>query len=130
MGIMEASQRTQDSATKEISRGAVAIAKEHIGRGPTKVRATIAGNVVVILYEESLTPAERRLVADGDPEFVRLMRRRFQDAVRSDICALVERVLGRTARTFLSDHDVVQDIGIEVVLLDDAVAPVGKATSA
>ncbi|MQA74736.1 MAG: DUF2294 family protein, partial [Solirubrobacterales bacterium] len=63
---------SQSSPTKEISRGAVAIAKEHIGRGPTKVRVTIAANTVLILYEEGLTPAEKKLVADGDPGVVRL----------------------------------------------------------
>jgi uncharacterized protein YbcI len=110
-------ESSQSSPTKEISREVVAIAKEHIGRGPTKVRVTIAGNMVTIIYEEGLTPAEKKLVADGDPEFVRLMRRRFQDAVRPEVVALVERALDRRARTFLSDHDVVNDVGIEVILL-------------
>jgi uncharacterized protein YbcI len=119
-------EATQTSPAKEISRGAVTIAKEHIGRGPSKVRVTIAANLVTILYEEALTPAERKLVADGDPEFVRLMRRRFQDAVRSEIVGLVERVLGRRARTFLSDHDVVNDIGLEVILLEEALDSVER----
>jgi uncharacterized protein YbcI len=118
---MEASQ---SSPVREISRGAVAIAKEHIGRGPNKVRATIAGNMVTIIYEEGLSPAEKKLVADGDAEFVRLMRRRFQDAVRPEVVALVERALGRRARTFLSDHDVVNDVGIELILLDEPSTPV------
>jgi uncharacterized protein YbcI len=117
--IQDTTETTQSSPTKEISRGAVQIAKEHIGRGPTKVRVTIAEDTVLIRYEESLTPAEQKLVADGDPEFVRLMRRRFQDAVRPDMVALVEQALGRTARTFLSDHDVVHDVGIELILLDE-----------
>jgi uncharacterized protein YbcI len=113
-----ATETSQSSPSKEISRGAVQIAKERIGRGPTKMRVTIAEDAVLLRYEESLTPAEQKLVADGDPEFVRLMRRRFQDAVRPEIVALVERTLGRKARTFLSDHDVVHDVGIEVILLE------------
>ena len=117
--VQSTTETSQPSPIKEISRGAVQIAKEHIGRGPNKIRVTIAEDAVLIRYEESLSPAEKKLVADGDPEFVRLMRRRFQDAVRPDIVALVERTLGRTARTFLSDHDVVHDVGIELVLLDE-----------
>ena len=66
---------------------------------------------------------------DGDPEFVRLMRRRFQDAVRFEVVALVERVLGRRARTFLSDHDVVNDIGLEVILLEEAFDSVERPSS-
>ena len=126
---MELMETTQSSPAKEISRGAVTIAKEHIGRGPTKVRATIAANMVTIIYEQGLTPAEKKLVADGDPEFVRLMRRRFQDAIRSEVVALVERVLGRRARTFLSDHDVVNDIGLEVILLEEAFDSVERPSS-
>lgn len=125
--IQDTTETSQSSPRKEISRGAVQIAKEHIGRGPNKVRVTIAEDAVLIRYEESLTPAERRLVADGDPDFVRLMRRRFQDAVRPDMVALVERTLGRTARTFLSDHDVVNDVGIELILLDELEDTAGAA---
>ena len=127
--MKESMEAGQSSPTREISRGAVAIAKEHIGRGPNKVRATIAGNMVTIIYEEGLNPAEKKLVADGDAEFVRLMRRRFQDAVRSEVVALVERTLGRRARTFLSDHDVVNDVGIEVILLDEAFDSVERPSS-
>jgi uncharacterized protein YbcI len=127
--IQGTTETGQSSPTKEISRGAVLIAKEHIGRGPNKVRVTIAEDAVLIRYEESLTTAEQKLVADGDPEFVRLMRRRFQDAVGLDIVALVERTLGRTARTFLSDHDVVHDVGIEVILLDELEDTAGEARS-
>jgi uncharacterized protein YbcI len=103
--------------------------REAGGRGPTKVRVTIAANMVTIIYEEGLTPAEKKLVVDGDPEFVRLMRRRFQDAVRFEVVALVERVLGRRARTFLSDHDVVNDIGLEVILLEEAFDSVERPSS-
>jgi uncharacterized protein YbcI len=127
--VPDRTETSQSSPTKEISRGAVQIAKEHIGRGPNKVRVTITEDAVLIRYEESLLPAERRLVADGDPDFVRLMRRRFQDAVRPDIVALVERTLGRTARTFLSDHDVVHDVGIELILLDELEDTAGEARS-
>ena len=125
--IQDTTETSQSSPRKEIGRGAVQIAKEHIGRGPNKVRVTIAEDAVLIRYEESFTPAERRLVADGDPDFVRLMRRRFQDAVRPDMVALVERTLGRTARTFLSDHDVVNDVGIELILLDELEDTAGAA---
>jgi uncharacterized protein YbcI len=127
--IQDTTETSQSSATKEISRGAVQIAKEHIGRGPNKVRVTIAEDAVLIRYEEGLSPAERKLVADGDPDFVRLMRRRFQDAVRPDMVQLVERTLGRTARTFLSDHDVVHDVGIELILLDELEDTAGEARS-
>ena len=127
--IQDTTETSQSSRTKEISRGAVQIVKEHIGRGPNKVRVSIAEDAVLIRYEEGLTPAEQKLVADGDPDFVRLMRRRFQDAVRPDIVALVERTLGRTARTFLSDHDVVQDVGIELILLDELDDTAGEARS-
>ena len=57
------------------------------------------------------------------------MRPRFKDAVRFEAIALVERVLGRLARTFLKDHDVVNDIGLGVILLEEAFDSVERLSS-
>jgi hypothetical protein len=57
------------------------------------------------------------------------MRRRFQNAVRFEVVALVERVLSRRARMFLRDHDVVNDIGRGVILLEEAFDSVERPSS-
>ena len=55
-----------------------------------------------------------------DADTVRNVRRKFQAAMADDIRELVRRSIGRESHGFLSHHDVVDDVAVEVVLLDPA----------
>ena len=56
----------------DISNAMVRLYKETFGRGPTKARAHFAGpDTLAVLLEDTLTVAERRLVALGEHERVR-----------------------------------------------------------
>jgi len=115
---------------REISRGIVAIYKDYVGRGPTTARTSINDDHVTTLCAGGLTKAERKLVASGDDETVREIRRKFQGAMRSDIIDLVERVTSRKTMAFLSDHDVVEDIAVEtLVFADTRIAQLGDPPS-
>ena len=105
---------------REISRGVVAIYKDYVGRGPTTARTTINDDHVTTLCSGSLTKAELKLVEEGDAETVREIRRKFQSAMRADLIALIERVTGRSAKAFLSDHDVITDVSVETLVFTDA----------
>ena len=105
---------------REISRGIVAIYKDYVGRGPTTARTSINDDHVTTLCAGGLTKAERKLVASGDDETVREIRRKFQGAMRGEIVALVERVMSRESRAFLSDHDVITDVAVETVVFSDS----------
>jgi uncharacterized protein YbcI len=108
------------SAEREISRGIVAIYKEYLGRGPTSARTEITDHTAITTLSDALTKAERSLIDKGESTTVREMRRKFQQAMRRDITALVERVTGRTTESFLSDHDTENDVAVEVVVFADA----------
>ncbi len=71
--------------------------------------------------EDTLTRGERSLVADGDGEAVRQMRRRFQDAMRRQVCTAVEALTERKVMSFLSDNDIEAETAIEVFILDGPV---------
>jgi len=114
-----------EPAPREISRGVVAIYKDYMGRGPTDARTEVTENASVTRVSGSLTKAEQSLVADGKADVVREMRRNFQDAMASEVTALVESATGREAESFLSDHDTETDLAIEVVLLKARSAPDG-----
>jgi uncharacterized protein YbcI len=103
---------------REISRGVVAIYKNHLGRGPTSARTYVAGDVVTTVCEDSLTRAETQLVETEGAATVRQMRRHFQSVMAPEIKGLVEATLARESRALLSDHDVERDIAVEVVLLE------------
>jgi uncharacterized protein YbcI len=98
------------SVLAQISNEMVRLYKEQFGRGPTHARAVWCGSdVVTVLLEDTLTPAERNLVLMGEHERLRDMRMFFQYASVREFCAPVERLTGRTVRAFLSGIDTAAD---------------------
>lgn len=58
-----------------MSNETVRLFKEHFGRGPTKARTEWAGpDVLVVVLEDTLTPAERKLAEMGEHERLRETR--------------------------------------------------------
>jgi len=49
-----------------ICNAVVRIQREFLGRGPTTARASVRGDIVVVLMQDTLTKAERSLAADGN----------------------------------------------------------------
>src|SRR4051794_29766044 len=89
-----------------VSNEMVRIFKEQFGRGPTKVRASWAGpDVLTVLLEDTLTPAERNLAKMGEHERLRETRMFFQYASVREMCEPIERVTGRKVRAFVSGID-------------------------
>ncbi len=121
-------QETPDviqSPAMRISNMTVRVLHEYTGRGPTKARTTISGDVVVVILQDTLLKAERTLVDAGEGEFVRAIRRRFQSAMRQDLVQGVEEVLERRVVAFMSDNHVDPDIAAEMFVLEpQAPAPV------
>jgi uncharacterized protein YbcI len=93
------------------------------GRGATKSRAFIDHDVVVCLLDDGATKAERNLVAAGKADLVRVQRDALQRAMESELVAAVERLTGRTVRTFLSGSSTPGDSSVEVFVLEPSAAP-------
>ncbi len=110
----------RDSRVRDMNRGMVAIYKQSLGKGPIGAKTEINDSFVATILRGSLTQAEQTLVDGGQGELVREMRRTFQDAMRGRIEGLASDVLGRESHSFLSDHDVANDVAIEVVVFDPA----------
>jgi uncharacterized protein YbcI len=121
MSISDRPQRAGD-LRQAISDAIVRVTADFIGRGPTRAKSYVNGNVVFCVMQDTLTRGERSLVADGDGESVRQMRRRFQDAMRRQVCAAIEGLTDRRVVSFLSDNDVEAEMAIEVFILDGPVA--------
>src|SRR5258708_2562534 len=118
MDVSEARAVPDDAAESnraEISREMVRLYKEQFGRGPTKASTDFAGpDIVVCTLEQSLTPAEERLVELGEHQRLRETRLYFQHATEPEFCEAVERVLGRPVRAFVSGMDTARDVSTEV----------------
>jgi uncharacterized protein YbcI len=92
--------------------------KEQFGRGPTKTRSHWAGpDAIVCFMEDTLTPAERNLARMGEHQRLRDMRLFFQYATLREFCEPVQRITGRTVRSFHSSVDTkVDGLSIETFL--------------
>lgn len=88
------------------------------GKRPLAARAYIAGDdVVVVVLEESFTPAEQALVDRGEEGGIQETRRRLRRVMADDFEAAVEQATGRRVRSYLSDIDSAERVSIEVFLL-------------
>jgi uncharacterized protein YbcI len=90
------------------------------GRGATRSRAFLYQDMVVCLLENGATRAEANLIAAGRSELVRLQRDAIQRAMEAQLIELVERLTGRTVRTFLSGTSTQGEDSVEVLVLEPA----------
>ena len=107
------------SILAEISREMVRLYKEQFGRGPTRARSNFAGpDLVICTLEDTLTPAERRMAQLGEHQRLRDTRLYFQHATEAQFCEVIERVLGRKVRAFISGMDTHKDVAAEIFYLE------------
>ena len=121
---MSASERyTPDgrrvSVLAQLANEMVRLYKDQFGRGPTHARASWCGeDMLSVVLEETLTPAERNMAKWGEHERLRVTRMFFQYASVREFCEPVERLTGRTVRAFISGIDTeVDGLSIETFIL-------------
>jgi uncharacterized protein YbcI len=106
------------SVLLHVSNEMVRLYKTQFGRGPTKVRTNWAGpDTLITTLENSLTPAERNLVAMGEHQRLRDTRMFFQYAIETQFRETVERLTGRDVWAFVSGIDAEQDVSCEIFYL-------------
>ena len=100
----------QISILSSISNEMVGLYKEYFGRGPTKARTAWAGpDTLVVILEDTLSPAERNLVRMHEHQRLRDTRMFFQYATVKEFCTPVEHYTGRKVRAFISGIDTAAD---------------------
>jgi uncharacterized protein YbcI len=102
-----------------VSNEMVRLFKEQFGRGPTKARTSWAGpDVLTVVLEDTLTPAERNMVRMGEHERLRETRMFFQYSSVREFCEPIERLTGRKVRAFISGTDSeVEGLSVETFVL-------------
>jgi uncharacterized protein YbcI len=112
---------TLDGAVRaRISNEMVRLHTEYYGRGPTRAKVYVDGDLVAVVLEDTFTPAEKTLIARGESEGIQDIRRRFQRAMADQFRSIVEQATGREVRSFLSETDLDNDISVEIFILADA----------
>jgi uncharacterized protein YbcI len=114
---MEEFDRKIGDQRAEIATQMVRLHSEYYGRGPTKAKAYVTDDIVVVVLEETFTKAERTLLDRGESEAIQQIRRRFQQTMADEFKGLVERATGRVVRAFLSETNLEADISVEFFLL-------------
>jgi uncharacterized protein YbcI len=107
-----------------LSNEMVALYKTQLGRGPTKVRTNWAGpDALLVTLEDSLTPAEHRLVEMGEHARLRDTRTFFQYATVNEFTEIAERLTRRRVRAFVSGIDTAADVCSEVFYFEPEQPP-------
>jgi uncharacterized protein YbjT (DUF2867 family) len=73
---------------------------------------------VQVILEDTLTKAERVLVAKGREQQVLDMRSEFQLAIKDDATAAIERLTGRPVAAMMSANHVAPDLAAELFVLE------------
>jgi uncharacterized protein YbcI len=103
----------------EISNAMARLYAEQFDRGPTEAVAEYAGrDCIVSTVENTLTGAERSMVAKGEHQPLRDLRLLYRHASEQEFIEAVEGITGRTVRGFVSGMDTHQDIATEVFYLE------------
>ena len=104
---------------QEITNAMVRLYKELFGRGPTKARTNYAGpDTLVATIQNSLTPAERKMLDLDEHQRVREIRMFFQHASEAEFTGTVEEITGRKVWAFVSGMDTHRDVSSEVFYLE------------
>jgi len=102
----------------DISRALVQLYKDCYGKGPTKARAYMAGDLVVCLLEGGFLVGEKTLRDAGRGQAVSDNREALQEVLRQRFIDTVEDITERKVITFISGVDVQTETNAELFVLE------------
>jgi uncharacterized protein YbcI len=105
----------------EISNTAVALHRQHFGRGPGSAKSYLNEDLLVCVLNDVFTVFERDLIMTGNGDQVSTTRTLHHAAVEAEYRARMETVVGRQVTTFLSAVDIERDLAVNVFMLGPAV---------
>src|SRR6201996_3439067 len=103
----------------EISNAAVALHREHFGRGPGAAKTHITDNLVVCVLTDVFTPFEKTLIEAGQAERVRETRAIHRAATEDVYKGRMEAVLGRRVEAHMNSIHMDPDVAVDIFVLGD-----------
>jgi uncharacterized protein YbcI len=129
--VSNASQRLarpSGNVLLDIANAFVGLHKEYYGRGPTKTRAYVYHDLVVVVMQGGYTQAEHTLQDHGREDTVNEGRLAMQATIGPESIATIERLTGRTVYSFLSANDPSRELQSEMFVLEpEQVEPVQRS---
>jgi uncharacterized protein YbcI len=103
----------------EISNAAVALHREHFGRGPGAAKTHLSDNLVVCVLTDVFTPFEKTLIDAGQAERVRETRAIHRAATEGVYKLRMEEVLGRRVEAHMNSIHVDPDVAVDIFVLSE-----------
>jgi uncharacterized protein YbcI len=116
-------QPQNGAAAAAISNLTVRLLSEHTGRGPTRARTHLSGDLVAVVLQDTMTRGERTLVEQGEHDRVLSTRQAFQRGLREALAGGVAEITGRDVVAFMSANHIDPDMGVEIFILAPDVPP-------
>ena len=89
-----------------ISNRMVQLHKRYFGKGPTKARSYVMGDIVVCLMRGGFTRAEETLIESGRAGLVHEQRAEFRAALKAEFTEAITELTGRRVIAFMGNtHD-------------------------
>ena len=117
-----AASTTARPSLTEICNEAVALHREHFGRGPGAAKAHVTDEVVVCILSDVFTPVERTLIDAGESDHVRKTRAIHRVALEETYRERMAAAIGRPVTAYLSTVHIEPDVAVDVYMLDRAAA--------
>jgi uncharacterized protein YbcI len=102
----------------QISNRMVQIHKQYYGKGPTKARSYVMGDLVVCLMRGGFTRAEETLIGSGRAGLVHEQRSEFQEALKREFTSAISEITGREVVAFMSNSHDEPPLIVEMFLLE------------
>jgi uncharacterized protein YbcI len=116
-----AAPTTSRPSLTEISNAAVALHRDHFGRGPGAAKSYVTDDVVVCVLTDIFTPVERTLIDAGESDHVRRTRAIHQVALEETYKQRMAEVIGRPLIAYLSTIHIEPDFAVEIFMLGPGV---------
>ena len=109
---------SRGAALAKVSNGLVQIYARHCGKGPTRAKSNLQGDLLVCKLGDPFTVAEVSLLEAGEIDTVREMRDGFRRTTDAESRNVVTENLGRRVLAHMSTMHVDPDLAIEIFMLE------------
>ena len=118
MGSRKSAPAASGELLEAVSNLVVRIYADHVGRGPTKARAYADRDIIVCVMEDTMTKAERTLVASGQTWLVKQGRDALQETMRDELAEGIESLTGRRVIAQTGTATLEPDLQSDLFILD------------
>ena len=107
-----ADKRADGTIAGAVATEIVGLLRKRTGRGPTRAKCAITGDLAVVTLADCLTKLERRLAAGGNIELVRQVRGETYEGLHPEAAAIVEELTHRQVVAYLTAQNHDPDLAI------------------